>query len=113
LILLYLLRVKGKRAEQYMEKYMLPALSDLEGFVVQFNKLEYDSAIEFFIEQCEEDQTKLQQLKEKYQQLEVENNRIKSENKKMKTKLNNTLKSKSWRLTAPLRKVAEKIRIKS
>lgn len=50
------------------------------------------------------------QIKEEKEHLEIENRKLKSESEKLKKKVKNITSSKSWKITAPLRKIAKVIR---
>lgn len=101
LILLYILRLKGKGTEKGMDKYITPALNDLEVLVAEFIETSFNKNVQLLSEEKEKSQNKIEQLKHEVKQL-------KKEVKRLEKRHNNIINSKSWKITAPLRKFSER-----
>src|SRR5699024_5617440 len=101
LILLYILRLKGNKTDKGLDKYITPALHDLEGLVAEFMETKFDENIKLLINERSEGQNKIAKL-------EREVTRLKKEVKRLNKRHNNLINSKSWKITAPLRWLAER-----
>lgn len=97
LILLYILTFKAKEIEENMERCVLPALEDLEILVNKFKKDNFNKIVHSLVEKKEKVENQNKKLKKK-------NSTLKKEKDKINTQLNGLLNSKSWKITAPLRK---------
>jgi len=100
LILMNILTFRQKNIEKSIEQYVLPALDDMEQFVSQLKENEYAAKIGQLLNKVEEDQIKIKNLNQKI-------TKLKKKNSKLEKSYKNLLNSKSWKITAPLRKVGE------
>jgi len=106
-----ILKNKKKILDKTVSELILPALLDLEVHISIFTRKE--PVLTPFSMQLLLDNNKLirlesRELKKKVKKLERENLNLRKENNKTKTKLQNVLNSKSWKFTAPLRKLMER-----
>lgn len=97
-IILYFvtLNLMDKVTEENIEKYLTPALKDLNILVEDLKK---DG---FFI--------KLKRIEDERRKLVIENRKLRNENKKNKIQINKIKNSSYWKITSPLRKVVKFIK---
>lgn len=105
LILLYLLRLKAKDVEKHLSSCILPALKDIEEFVIQFKEEEYASSLLMIRDEKDESKSKVKLLEDKLSSKNKQNKDLEKQIKNLKKRHKNIIDSKSWRLTAPLRKL--------
>ncbi len=96
IILLYILTIGANNIEKNIDKYITPALSDLEMYVTQFKQNEYSVIVESLLKENKKVNKKNQEI-----------NLLKIKIKETQEILDSTLNSKSWKLTAPLRKLMQ------
>lgn len=119
LILFYLLTFKEKGVEDRMEDCILPALEDVDEYVVYFMENEYMSSLITYSKEKEgkidelekkvfEINNENQTLKKQIQDLKGKNNTLNKQVKGLKAENKAMLNSKSWKITAPLRKFMER-----
>lgn len=110
LILLYILRLREKAVAAYLESCIIPALEELERLVEQFTKESHEA----WLLRLRDKKNELTQenlsladtsvsLKKQNKQIIKRMQLLKKQNQQMKT-------SKSWKMTAPLRKLLAKWR---
>lgn len=100
LILFYLVSPKKIPKEKQLNTFMLPALHDLEILVKKFRNEHLEQSIDLLIERNESHEKEIENLK-------IRIRRHRAKNKSLQNKLDNILTSKSWKITAPLRKLME------
>lgn len=83
-------------SEKNIEKYIFPALKDFEKSINEFKNNE------LFI--------KLKETEERANRLSIEKKKLRLENQRIENKLFNLEQSKSWKITAPFRKIIESIK---
>lgn len=105
LILLYLLRLKAKDVEKHMSTCILPALEDMEYFVVQFKEEEYASSLLTIRDEKDDSENKVKLLEAKLGSTNKQNKALKKQIQNLEKKNKDIITSKSWRITAPLRKL--------
>lgn len=112
LILLYILRLKEKKIDKNLNKYILPAVEDLERLVEEFMQTDFkNETVQMFEEKNKIERNNEQRIKElelKIELNEQKNKRLQENIKKLNKEKFNIINSKSWRLTKPLRKIMEK-----
>lgn len=100
LILLYLLTIREQRIDESLDIYMTPALHDLEAFVFEFIESEHYRTVQSLRKAIKKDKTKISQLENKVSKLESKVKKMKKQHKKI-------VGSKSWKMTAPIRKFTQ------
>lgn len=101
-ILFYFVVLKNrKKQNEIITEFINPALTEMETIVTQFKLDNFGSAVQLFLDDAVDKTQQNKELKKRIANLEKEKN-------KTQTKLQNILNSKSWRITAPLRKFMEK-----
>lgn len=112
LILLYILRLKEKKVEKNLNKYITPAICDFKKLVEKFMEYEFKDGIVQVLNEKEEIEYKniqrIKELKLKNKQEELTNKKLKKKLSKLENEKANMINSKSWKLTKPLRKIMEK-----
>ena len=108
LILLYILRLKEKDVEKRLNDCILPCFKDLEILIENLDISYYKNAIQRLTFEKEEVESNNAQLEEQLLKAEKRVKELRKLNKDMKTRHENMIKSKSWKLTKPLRKLAER-----
>lgn len=98
MILFYLLTTSPIKINTRLSDFILPALKDMELLILEFKKNEYDQAVETLINKKSEKRRTIQEMNQKLQKLE-------KDHKHLHEKFTNLLESKSWKITAPLRKI--------
>jgi len=93
LILLYILTFRERKIEQKMTNYINPALRDLEKITNEFLESDYYKIL------------KKQFIEKENQDLKIK--KLQEQNKIIKKSYNNLIKSKSWKITYPFRKLRE------
>lgn len=106
LIVLYLLvpNAEGKSMNTRMDEFILPALHDMDELTESFKKDAFEHVVQWSTEERvakQEQAYQVTKLKKKVQKL-------KKENKGLQRKLKNMESSKSWKITAPLRKIVQR-----
>lgn len=104
LILLYLMRLKAKQAEKHMDDCIMPALQDMEKLVARFKENAYTSLISLGEEKRKNEHT-VRRLEDKSSRIMKENKTLKKQNQHLQHIHTTMINSRSWRLTAPLRKL--------
>src|SRR5699024_5164826 len=99
-ILMHFVPSQNKSVNEKIDKWLRPALKDMEACVEQFKRDEFEVIIQSLLEDREAAEENIKKLKR-------HNTNLKKKKKKLQTELNNVLTSKSWRMTAPLRKLME------
>src|SRR5699024_318097 len=121
LIPFYILRVKENKADQYLNSYILPAVEDLEILVSKFMERNLKGVLDLltqkeymYISEIDELKNVNKKAKKENKELlnynkELERNKraIFNEKNKVKKQYENTVNSKSWKLTYPFRKFTE------
>lgn len=107
LILLYILTIGSRRIESYIDEYLSPALLELENDVAQFKQEEFGSVLHLLSSKQDNYKNKYKTVKRENEGLANQALLMKDKNKQLETKLNELLNSKSWKLTAPLRKLMQ------
>lgn len=102
LILLYILTLGEKKIGNEIDKYITPAINDMEYLVIQFTKTDYFTSVQKLLKENSRHEARIIQLKKDNIRLEKEKDRHKMVHKNLE-------KSKSWKITAPLRKVTQLI----
>lgn len=102
LIVFYFQKLGRKGIETELSAFILPALEDLEVLVMKFKlSIEGDQ----LTEEMAEKELKIKQMEQKISVLE-------DERKHLHQRLQDTLNSKSWKMTAPLRLFTERKKLK-
>lgn len=109
LVLLYLLRLKAKEAEKHMDDCILPALEAMDGLARQFKETEYDASLLKLREEKEEHQDDIKQLENELETINKQNKSLREQNHRLQKQYTQITDSKSWRMTAPMRKLMEKL----
>lgn len=113
LILLYIIRLKADNVEKDMNNRIQPALEELKAFVAEFNETELISSVALLREDKDECTRDTEKLKKELTDTKKQKADLEKQNQSLKKKNNDLINSKSWRMTAPLRKIIEKISNKS
>lgn len=97
LVIFYILTIREYKILNYLYDFLTPILTDIENFVYTFKEESFSDLLE----------SNIKKEKTIYsQQKEIKN--LKNENTTVKKQLNQTLNSKSWKITAPLRRIMNK-----
>lgn len=100
LILFYILRLKEKRVEEGLDKYILPALDDMEMLVTEFMKNDFEEEAKNLLLEKVENENKLKtENNTKQEKIKRLNRKI----KKLEKRHADMINSKSWKITKPLR----------
>lgn len=99
-VMMLMADLKNENMDTIISEYMYPAMTDMTQCVDRFKDEAFGPVIHKLSK--EKETSELQ-----YQKLQKELSTLKKEQKKIHSKLQNVLNSKSWTLTAPLRKVME------
>ncbi|WP_077623717.1 tetratricopeptide repeat protein [Sediminibacillus massiliensis] len=100
LVLFYFQKLGRKGIETELSIYLLPAIEDLEKLVLTWTLTEEGNQLQEEYKQYEDE---IKQKDLKIEQLQQKNQVLKEERKNLHRRLEDTLNSKSWKLTAPLR----------
>lgn len=116
LILLYILTLGENKVEKEIDKYITPALHDMESLIEQFTKTDYFSSVQQLLNENNENEAKILKLLNKNDENEAKTLQLEEDNLRLKKKKNeleilheNFVKSKSWKITAPFRKFTQLI----
>lgn len=105
LILFYILRLKEKTTVEEFDKFITPALSDLEVLVNDFMKYDFIDEAKIVFEKLE---FQIRQFTETDNKKTKTIRKLKKEVSHFKKENNNMINSKSWRLTRPFRVLRDK-----
>lgn len=97
------LKDKNKHPDEILSEFIIPALTDMEAKVSQFKQEEFGTSVQLILDNEMSVTQQNKELREKLAKLETEKSKVQS-------KLHNVLSSKSWKITAPLRRIMEKRR---
>lgn len=103
LILLYILTLREKQVGDNLDKYITPALQDMQELVSQFIKTDYFLNVNRLTEKGKKDKSTIAHLKNVNSTLKKKINILERRHQKM-------LNSKSWKVTAPMRKLVLKLK---
>lgn len=103
LIVFYFQKLGRKGIESELSDFILPALEDLERAVLKFTSRKDGDSLK---------DAEMQELQLKIKQLEQENEILREERLLLKKRHEETLNSKSWKITAPLRVFTERRNLK-
>lgn len=100
-ILMRFVQPQNIQLDRNIAEFILPALEDMEAFISQFKRDEFGFIVQSLLEEKDAEKRKNYKMKQRISNLE-------KERKRLQVKLKNTLNSKSWKMTAPLRRFTER-----
>src|SRR5699024_8638793 len=108
LILLYIFRLKEKKVDKRLPDCIEPCFLELKSLVDKLDMNEYQKAIQELSVEKENAEKEITQLRDKQSKLERKIKKLEEANNRMQVRHDNMINSKSWKLTGPLRKLAER-----